>query len=112
VEHISQKTSNHVASQSSSSNQKQSRHTSTASTTVSKVTHKQPKKGVIPSDNASNTHQPEDAKNVIDMSQGSNKENSKVSELKKAKAHETSYSMMSPHLPEINKHWMEFRQIL
>jgi hypothetical protein len=52
---------------------------------VSKVTHKQPKKGVIPSDNASNTHQPEDAKNFIDMSQDSDKENSKVSELKKAR---------------------------
>ena len=40
---------------------------------------------MIPSDNASNTHQPEDAKNVIDMSQDSDKENSKVSELKKAR---------------------------
>jgi hypothetical protein len=73
VEHISQKTSNHVASQSSSSNQKQSRHPSTASTTVSKVTHKQPKKSVIPSDNASDPHQPEDAKNFIGMSQDSEK---------------------------------------
>ncbi|PLW52143.1 hypothetical protein PCASD_02050 [Puccinia coronata f. sp. avenae] len=85
VEHISQKASNHVASQSSSSNQKKSWHTSTASTTVSKVTHKKPKKGVIPSENASNTHQPEDTKNFIDMSQDSDKENSKVSELKKAR---------------------------